>query len=194
MLVCSTAPAMSDYWQRSLALPRPPDLGVAVAVESVSLAVCLACLVHVLVGWRVHKLEWTVMRRVGCAVAAALSLDYTLTLSCNAIGDACSHPTQVVVYNIFNNGLLLPLVFCGDMYLLYERYRALSEAEANLGGAVYTVPRILQLASLLLTIVTCFGVWPWWIVLPWFTDVNTDAYRTAFSFLTRTFMVRYWKK
>ena len=150
---------------------------------------CLACLVHVLVGWRVHKLEWTVMRRVGCAVDAVLSLDYTLTLSCNAAGDACSHPTQIVIYNCLNNGLLLPFVFGCDMYLLFERYRALSEAEANLGGAVYTSNRLLQIASVLLAGVTCLGVWPWWIVIPCFDSVNTAAYRAAFTLIIRTFMV-----
>lgn len=130
------------------------------------------------------------MRRVGCAVAVALSLDYILTVSCNAVSSACSHPTQVVIYNILNNGVLLPFVIACDMYLLYERYRALSDAEAALSGTFYTASRVLQIASVLLAAVTCFGVWPWWIVLPLFANVNTDAYRTTYLFIIQSFMVR----
>jgi hypothetical protein len=178
----------STYWSRSAPPARPADAGVAAAFDAASLLISVVILVHLVFGWWVQKQVWNTMRRFGMAITLVTTFQFALSLACNASG--CSYTALVVIYNVIGGGLVFPIVIWSDMYLIYERYRALSRAHADLTNSTVVISHALQAFSALLAFASGGASWIFVTVLPFFVNVSTGSYYAAYRTMVDRVEVR----
>ena len=173
--------SMSDYWRRSIERPRAD---APVALDSVFLCLGFASLAHILIGRYHFNEEWTTPRRLGFVISFSIVLAYSALLALDVVGMFTDVGPSVVVliYNIGIGGILTPIIKMADLFLAHERYRVLRSAEDNMMGVSAELSAInscwsfvLQCILFLLALPATFITWPFWIILPFYFDMN-DSY------------------
>ena len=187
--------ALSSFWTNSPAVGAPG--ANATLINSIDLAIGLVCLLHLLIVWLWYGQAWTTPRLVGLVIACSVVLLFSTSLICDAT--QCSTVVAVLLSDLLGGGLLAPLCKLCDMFVAYERYRVLRTSEAAVlsqGADTSAVPsvslpiRIFQLFVGTLALMAGLITWPFFTIVRFFADTNSDSIAALQQFLSTWVEVR----